>query len=103
MPPCPAKPERPENRRPEPLTPARSFRDEDLSVELRGFEPPTFCTPSTGIIEPTSDLLLWAQISSPLASAEVRRHPVPLLYSTAVRRRPLTRAGRGSLACMTDP
>ena len=54
-------------------------------VELRGFEPLTFCMPSTGKFERTSDFPPWSHVGRSLASAEVRSASARLLYSTAVR------------------
>src|SRR5690348_12209648 len=54
-------------------------------VELRGFEPLTFCMPSTGIVECTSDFAIWPLVSHPLTSAEVRLGAGWLLYSAAVQ------------------
>jgi hypothetical protein len=53
------------------------------SVELRGFEPLTFCMPSTGMFECASEKILCTAIYRSLKFAKVRASSQPLLHAVA--------------------
>jgi hypothetical protein len=52
-------------------------------VELRGFEPLTFCMPSTGIFEIVSEKASWAPSHRSLKFAKLRLGTLRLLHSVA--------------------
>jgi hypothetical protein len=65
-------------------------------VELRGFEPRTFCMPSTGTCEHASEKNLWTRGHRSLKSAKMRPGSLPLLHPVAA-----PRAYSGVLGCGT--
>jgi hypothetical protein len=52
-------------------------------VELRGFEPLTFCMPSTGTCECANEKYLWSRVHRSLKFAKVRPGSLLLLHSVA--------------------